>query len=59
MKPFVFDSAAVDPLDISLRDYMECYVDKIMQHRGNPMTSSTMNFEVSWLNYPPKIFHGK
>ena len=53
MKPFVFDSAVVDPMDVARRDYMEYFVDKILQHRGNPKKSSSMEFEVSWLNYPP------
>ena len=50
MKPFVFDSAVVDPMDVARRDYMEYFVDKILQHRGK---SSSMEFEVSWLNYSP------
>ena len=29
MKPFVFDSALVDPLDIALRDQMEFFIEKI------------------------------
>ena len=53
MKPFVFDSAVVDPMDVARRDYMEYFVDKILQYRGNPKKSSSMEFEVSWLNYPP------
>ena len=36
MKPFVFDSDVVDPMDVARRDYMEYFVDKILQHRGNP-----------------------
>ena len=27
MKPFVFDSAVVDPMDVARRDYMEYFVD--------------------------------
>ena len=53
MKPFVFDSAVVDPMDVARRDYMEYFVDKILQHRGNPKKWSSMEFEVSWVNYPP------
>ena len=30
MKPFVFDSAVVDPMDVARRDYMEYFVDKIL-----------------------------
>ena len=34
MKPFVFDSALVDPLDIARRDLMEFFIEKISHHRG-------------------------
>ena len=47
IKPFVFDSAVVDPTDVARRDYMEYFVDKILQHRGNPKKSFSMEFEVS------------
>ena len=53
MKPFVFDSAVVDPMDVARRDYMEYFVDKILQHRRNSKKSSSMEFKVSWVNYPP------
>ena len=53
IKPCVFDSAVVDSMDVARCDYMEYFVDKILQHRGNPKKSSSMEFEVSWLNYPP------
>ena len=53
MKPFVFDPAVVDPMDVARRDYMEYFVEKILQRRGNPKKSSSMKFEVSWLHYPP------
>ena len=48
MKPFVFGSAVVDPMDVAHHDY---FVDKIPQHRGNPKKLSSMEFEVSWINY--------
>ena len=47
MKPFVFDSAVVDPLDVARRDYMEYFVDKILQHRGNPKKSSSMDLRLA------------
>ena len=34
MKPFVFDSALVDPLDIARRDQMEFFIEKI-SHPAN------------------------
>ena len=36
MKSFVFDSAIVDRLNIARRGRMECFVDKILRHRGKP-----------------------
>ena len=42
-------------MDVARRDNMKYFVDKILQYRGNPKKSSTMEFEVSWLNYPPCI----
>ena len=41
MKPFVFDSAVVNPMDVARDDYMDYFVDKILQHRGNPKKSSS------------------
>ena len=51
MKPFVFDSAVVDPLDIARRDHMEYFIDKIFDHRGNIKKRSTLEFHVSWRGY--------
>ena len=35
MKPFVFDAALTDPLDVARRNNMEYFIDKIFEHRGN------------------------
>ena len=35
IKPFVFDSALVDLLDIARRDQMEFLMEKIFDHRGS------------------------
>ena len=51
MKPFVFDPAVVDPLDIARRDHMEYFIDKILDHRGNIKKRSSLEFHVSWLGY--------
>ena len=45
MKPFVFDSALVDPLDIARRDQMEFFIEKISDHR------KSLQFFVSWMGY--------
>ena len=44
MKPFVFDAALTDPLDIARRDNMEYFIDKILKHRGNLKKKQRLNF---------------
>jgi hypothetical protein len=51
MKPFVFDSAIVDPVDVARRDHMEFFVDSILDHRGNLNRKTEIEFLVHWLNY--------
>jgi hypothetical protein len=35
MKPFLYDPAVTSPLDVARRDYMEFFVEFIVDHRGN------------------------
>ena len=51
MKPFVFDSAIVDPLDIARRDQMEFFIEKISDHRGKLSQRKPLQFFVSWMGY--------
>ena len=51
MKPFVFDSTAVDPLDIARRDQMEFFSEKISDHRGKLSQRKSLQFFVSWMGY--------
>ena len=51
MKPFVFDSAIVDPLDIARRDQMEFFIEKISDHRGKLSQRKSLQFFVSWMGY--------
>ena len=51
MKPFIFDSALVDPLDIARRDHMEFFVEKNLDHRGNIKRRKEIEFQVRWLGY--------
>ena len=51
MKPFIFDSALVDPLDIARRDHMEFFVERILDHRGNIKRRKEIEFQVRWLGY--------
>ena len=45
MKPLVFDSAIVDSLDI--RDQMEFFIEKILNHRGKLSHRKAPQFFVS------------
>ena len=47
MKPFVFDSALVDPLDIARLDQMEFFIEKISDHRGKMSQRKSLQFFVS------------
>ena len=50
-KPFVFDSALVDPLDIARRDRMEIFIEKISDHREKLSQRKSLQFYVSWMRY--------
>ena len=49
MKPFVFDSAIVDPLEIARRDQMEFFIEKISDHREKLSQRKSLQFFVSWM----------
>ena len=51
LKPFVFDAALTNPLDVARRDYMEYFIDKILEYIGNLKKKTEIEFLVSWLGY--------
>ena len=52
MKPFLFNPALTDPLDVSHRDYLEYFVESIIEHRGNNKSRKTdLQFLVKWKGY--------
>ena len=51
MKPFVFDSAIVDPLDIARRDQMVFFIEKISDHRGKLSQRKSLQFFVIWMGH--------
>ena len=51
MKPFVFDSALVDPLDIARRYQMEFFIEKISDHRGKLSHRKSLLLFVRWIGY--------
>ena len=51
MKPFIYDPLHTNPQDVARRDYLEHFVEAVLDHRGNPALKSTMEFEIKWLTY--------
>lgn len=51
MKPFIFDPLHTNPQDVARHDYLEFFVEAILEHRGNPSLKSTMEFQIKWLGY--------
>ena len=52
MKPFVFDSALVDPLDIARRDQMEFW-GKLSQQKSLQLLVSWMGYDQSYDSWEP------
>jgi hypothetical protein len=51
LKPFRFDPLQIDLLDIARRDYLEFFVEKILDMTGDVTKVSTLSFLVKWLGY--------
>jgi hypothetical protein len=51
LKQFVFDPNHTDPADVARRDYMEFFIESILEHKGNSRRKSEMKFLVKWLNF--------
>jgi hypothetical protein len=51
MKPFIFDPLNVNPTDIARRDYLEFFIEKILEMAGDVKKVSTFDFKVKWLGY--------
>ena len=51
LKPFVFDSALVDPLNIARRDQMEFFIEKILIIEENCFHRKWLQLFFSWMGY--------
>ena len=51
MKQFVFDPLHTDPMDIARRDYLEFFVEKVLDMTGDPKKVTTLKFLIKWLGY--------
>ena len=52
LKAFQFDPLHTDPQDVARRDYLEFFIEEILDIRGQISSYGTLEFEVKWLNYP-------
>jgi transposase InsO family protein len=51
MKPFIFNPHQTSPTDVARRDYLEYFVEEILEHTGNPKKLSSLQFLVKWGTY--------
>ena len=51
LKIFNYDPSVGLPADTARRDYMEYFVEKVLNHSGDKKKPTTMSFHVKWLNY--------
>ena len=51
MKPFLFNPHQTNPTDVARRDYVEYFVEKILDHRGNTKRLTSLECLVKWSNY--------
>lgn len=51
MRPFHFDPSITDPLDIARRDYLEFFIERVLDHRGSPKRKKSLEFLIQWMGY--------
>jgi hypothetical protein len=51
MKPFRFDPLMTNPVDIARKDYLEFFIEEILEMKGDKKRVSTFSFLVKWLGY--------
>jgi transposase InsO family protein len=51
MKTFIFDPLQTDPLEIARKDYLEFFVEEILEVTGNIKKVTTVEFLVKWVGY--------
>jgi hypothetical protein len=54
LKPFYFDPLLTNPVDVARRDYLEFFVEEILEHKGNPRRLASLSFLVRWKGYSPE-----
>ena len=56
MKPFFFNPLATDPLDVARKDYLEFFVEAIVNHKGDRKSrKNDLEFLIKWQGYDDKF----
>jgi hypothetical protein len=48
---FNYDPLLTNPLDIARKDYLEFYIEKILEMAGDLEKCSTLDFLIKWVGY--------
>ena len=51
MKPFLFNPLLTDPLDVARKDYLEFFIEKVLDIKGDIKKLKTLEFQIKWLEY--------
>ncbi len=51
MKPFMYDPLKTNPLDVARKDYLEFFVEEILDMTGNIKKMNGVQFLVKWLGF--------
>jgi transposase InsO family protein len=51
MRLFHFDPSITNPIDIARRDYLEFFIEKVIQHRGDVRRRKSVEFLIKWVGF--------
>ena len=51
IKQFVFNPLRTNPTDVARKDYLEFFIETILQRSGDITKLSTLQFKIKWLGY--------
>ncbi len=51
MRPFNYDPLLINPLEIARKDYLEFFIEKILEMAGDTKKCTTIDFLVKWVGY--------
>ena len=52
LKPFFFDPLQTNPIDVARKDYLEFFIEAILDHKGNSKSKKQdLEFLIKWKDY--------